>query len=194
MVLHRQGDQQFRAAPLNMPELYDLEPLLLNLPDSTAGSEAAAEGVQQPQQPRSQRYPELHFLRAMLQLQQALEEVQRCQQPVQQPEQPTSAGSAHSSVNSTMQAVMLQQQTAARQAAYAQVQQPVQQLLLDTPALAPAELQLPLLVYLAPVLESVHMPFSRDQVDELLALKRKRTQPGAEAIAIAEGSSGNGLR
>jgi hypothetical protein len=92
-----------------------------------------------------------------------------------------------------MQAVMSQQQTAARQAAYAQVQQPVQHLLLDTPALAPAELQLPLLVYLAPVLESVHMPFSREQVDELLALKQKRMQPGAEVIAIAEGSSGKRL-
>jgi hypothetical protein len=92
-----------------------------------------------------------------------------------------------------MQAAMLQQQNAARQAAYAQVQHPVQQLLLDTPALAPAELQLPLLVYLAPVLESVHMPFSRDQVDGLLALKQKRTQAGAEAIAIAEGSGGKRL-
>jgi hypothetical protein len=91
-----------QAAPLDLPELEDMEHLLAHLPGPAAAGDADADDgfdfMQQLQQPSSaakrqhqhqqqhkqqqqQPYPELHFLAVMLQLQQALQQVQRCQQP-----------------------------------------------------------------------------------------------------------------
>jgi hypothetical protein len=41
-----------QAIPLQLPELFDLEPLLVNLPDSSA--DVSADDSQQQQQPRTQ--------------------------------------------------------------------------------------------------------------------------------------------
>lgn len=156
----------FQAAPLDLPELQDLEPLLYNLPDSTAEAGWPTQQQQQQTQQRSQRYPELHFLRGMLRLQQGLQEVARCQQPLAQD------GDADVS----------QQQDAMLQAAYASLRQPVQELLLE--GLAPAALRLPLLLLLAPLLESAHTPFSRAEVVGLMRVMRS-VGAGLPSIAAA---------
>lgn len=136
------GDYQ--AAPLDIPELRDLEPLLAHLPDQHNRSGLGTEYKQLNDSKQQARpYQELHCLQAFCQLQMALADVQHCQQ---QPGE--------------------QQQALA--AAYAAVRQPVVELLLGS--LAPAALQLPLLLYLVPVLESVHMPFSRTDIHGLLQL------------------------
>lgn len=156
----------FQAAPLDLPELQDLEPLLSNLPDSTGAAEAGWSTQQQQQ--RTQRYPELHFLRGMLQLQQGLQEVARCQQPLAQDN-----GDAD---------VLSQQQDEMLQAAYASLRQPVQELLLE--GLAPAALRLPLLLLVAPLLESAHTPFSRAEVVGLMRVMRS-VGAGLPSIAAA---------
>lgn len=175
-----------QATPLELPELFDLEPLLLNLPDSSA--DGSADDSQQ-QQPRTQRYPELHFLRAMLQLQQALQEVRSCQQPMQQDQLTGVTGGSSRGRDVVLQGVS-QQQVALLQAAYADLRQPVQQLLLE--GLAPAAVRLPLLLFLAPVLESTYMPFARAEVQGLLNLMRGSSAGlPSVAAAVLEGSHGS---
>lgn len=133
---------------------------------------------------RLQRYPELQFLRAMLQLQQALTAVKTCQQPL-----PAPAGAG---ADLTLEEVAQQQQlqVAALEAAYASVRQPVQELLLE--GLAPAALRLPLLLYISPLLDSAHMPFSRAEVMGLLRVMGAGSMglPSA-AAAVLDGSHGN---
>lgn len=168
----------FQAAPLELPELQDLEPLLLNLPDTTADALGGEQTAGAPS--RLQRYPELHFLRAMLQLQQALQQVQSCQQPVP-------AGSK----GVVAQGDVSQQQVAALQSAYAAARQPVQDLLLN-PGLTPAALRLPLLLYIAPLLESAYMPFSRTDVAGLQRIMAAVTAGlPSVAAAVIEGSHGS---
>lgn len=134
---------KYQAAPLDIPELRDLEPLLAQLPAQQGSVGLATVQQLSGSNQRKRPYQELHCLRALYQLQSALAGVQHCQQqPVQQ------------------------HQLLA--AAYTAVHQPVVELLLE--GLAPAALQLPLLLYLVPVLESVHMPFSRAEVLGLLQL------------------------
>lgn len=172
-----------QATSLELPELFDLEPLLLNLPDSL--TDGSGDDSQQ-QQPRTQRYPELHFLRAMLQLQQALQEVRSCQQPLQQDQRTGVTGSR----GKDRPAGVSQQQAALLQAAYADLRQPVQQLLLE--GLAPAAVRLPLLLFLVPVLESTYMPFSRAEVQGLLNLMRSSsTGLPSVASAVLDGSYGS---
>lgn len=139
------GDYQ--AAPLAIPELDDLGPLLARLPEQHSSLETVALSHQhlgqQVQGIHSKPYKELHFLRAFCHLQAALVQVhKRQQQNVQEPKEVATA--------------------------YAAVRQPVVELLLE--GLAPSVLQLPLLLYILPVVESVHMPFSRADVQGLLQL------------------------
>jgi hypothetical protein len=183
---------------LDLPELSDLEPLLLNLPGSSTadtaaaadggdGEATAADGAEPQAQQRLQRYPELQFLRAMLQLQQALQEVHRCQQPVQAAllGQQGSNGD-----NSMLLSDLSQQQGTLLRGAYAALRQPVQDLLLE--GLAPAALRLPLLLFVAPLLESTYMPFSRSEVQGLLRLMVSvSTGLPSVAAAVLEGSHGN---
>lgn len=162
----------FQAAPLDLPELQDLEPLLYNLPDSTAEAGWPTQQQQTQTQQRSQCYPELHFLRGMLRLQQGLREVARCQQPL-------AAQDGDADVS--------QQQDAMLQAAYASLRQPVQELLLE--GLAPAALRLPLLLLLAPLLESAHTPFSRAEVVGLMRVMRSvGAGLPSTAAAVLDGS------
>lgn len=171
-----------QATPLDVPELHDLEPLLVNLPDSSTDAQGAAK---QQQLPRTQRYPELHFLRAMLQLQQALQRVRSCQQPMQAQDQDHMG-------NGAFMGDIPQQQAALLQTAYADLRQPVQELLLD--GLAPAALRLPLLVLIAPLLESPHTPFTKADVQGLLRVMQS-VNSGLPAIAAAvlDGSSMPGV-
>lgn len=151
-----------------MPDLLDLEPLLAHLPQQHSMNDLA--GLQQHLDSSSSHsaalqtrsYQELHFLRAFSRLQVAIADVERHQQ---QPGE--------------------QQQLLA--AAYAAVREPVVQLLLE--GLAPAALQLPLLLYLVPVLDSVHMPFSREDVHGLLQLLSGAAGglPAAAAAVLAGG-------
>jgi hypothetical protein len=177
-----------QSAPLELTELFDLEPLLLNLSDSSA--DGSADDSQQ-QQPRSQRYPELHFLRAVLQLQQALQEVRSCQQPMQQDQLTgVAGGSGRVRDSGALSQGVSQQQVALLQAAYADLRHPVQQLLLE--GLAPAAVRLPLLLFLTPVLESTYMPFSRAEVQGLLSLMRgSSTGLPSVAAAVLDGSHGS---
>jgi hypothetical protein len=130
-----------------------LEPLLAHLPAQSSSSSKDGYMLpgqqQQQQQLQARPYQELHCLQALLRLQEALQEVQRCQQPVAAAGAPVSA-----------------QQQAALSAAYQGVRRPVVELLLE--GLAPAAMQLPLLLYLVPVFDSAHMPFSRGEVQGLL--------------------------
>lgn len=182
---------KLQATPLELPELEDLEPLLLNLPDSSSDAGEAESGEQQQQAPRPPRYPELQFLRAMLQLQQALQDVHRCQQPLQTQQEPPGgkAGSKGDS-RAVLPAEVSQQQAAALQTAYARLRQPVRDLLLT--GLAPAALQLPLLLLIAPLLESAYMPFSRADVMGLLRVMGSvSTGLPSFAAAVLEGSHGS---
>jgi hypothetical protein len=104
----------------------------------------------------------------MLQLQQGLQEVARCQQPLAQDN-----GDAD---------VLPQQQDEMLQAAYGGLREPVQELLLA--GLAPAALRLPLLLLVAPLLESAHTPFSRAEVVGLMRVMRS-VGAGLPSIAAA---------
>ena len=169
-----------------------MEPLLLNLPDAAGETGVAVSDEQQQQAaPRLQRYPELHFLRAMLQLQQGLQEVQSCQQPLQPEQEAALVGSMGTTKGSraAMPGGVPQQQASALQAAYASVRQPVQELLLN--GVAPAALRLPLLLFIAPVLESTYMPFTRADIAGLQRVMGA-VSGGLPSVATAvlEGSHG----
>eukprot|EP00878_Enallax_costatus_P011131 GHUV01011624.1.p1 GENE.GHUV01011624.1~~GHUV01011624.1.p1 ORF type:complete len:740 (+),score=246.31 GHUV01011624.1:1146-3365(+) len=170
LLLEQVGNYQ--VAPLAIPELQDLQPLLAHLPQQHSLNDLAGLqhqlGNSSPSAALQTRsYQELHFLRAFARLQAALADVQRHQQ---QPGE--------------------QQQLLA--AAYAAVREPVVQLLLE--GLAPAPLQLPLLLYLVPVLDSVHMPFSRADVHGLLQLVSNAAGGlPAAAAAILAGEYSPGL-
>jgi hypothetical protein len=192
---------RFQASPLDLPELSDLEPLLLNLPGSSTADTAAADGGgggeacavdgTEPQaQQRLQRYPELQFLRAMLQLQQALQEVHSCQQPVQAQAQVLLGQQGSKGDSSTLLSDLSQQQGTLLRGAYAALRQPVQDLLLE--GLAPAAMRLPLLLWIAPLLESAYMPFSRSEVQGLLRLMVSvSTGLPSVAASVLDGSHGN---
>ncbi|KAF8073073.1 ema [Scenedesmus sp. PABB004] len=187
-LLEQAGD--FRAPPLELPELRELAPLLACLPEPRRGSDDGgaprAWGA-----PQGRPYPELHFLRAVLQLQDALALVRRAQglggpDGAPCPPEPAALGDA-----------------------YAAVRRPAAELLLE--GLAPAAVRLPLLLHLVPVLESAHAPFTRADVAGLLALLSGADGglPAAAAAVLAgmhapgaglawpaagkEGSGGGGL-
>jgi hypothetical protein len=208
-----------QAGALDLPALQDLEPLLLSLlrpPSGDAADAAAANGdsggafsfeflrrhlsqqqqqqqqqhPQQPQQPdaaaawkqharQQQPYPELSFLAAMLQLQTALQELRRCAQGQQQAVGGNGAASGDLS----------EQQAAALGSAYQGLRQPVRQLLLE--GLAPAAVRVPLLVCVAPLFDSKHMPFVRSEVQGCMqVLADATTGMPAAASAILDGTSG----
>eukprot|EP00775_Hariotina_reticulata_P010403 gene10403-10561_t len=89
-----QQARSYQGLPLDVPELFDLEPLLLNLPSQSGLGELPtllSHGHQQLQHhvgnggrgAQSRPYQELHFLRAFLQLQQALQALHQCHQQQQ---------------------------------------------------------------------------------------------------------------
>jgi hypothetical protein len=164
----------YQAAPLDLPELSDLEPLLAHLPAQSSSKDSFMQQRQQQKGPLHQQllqarpYQELHCLRSLLRLQEALQEVQRCQQPV-------TAAAAGAPIGA--------QQQAALSAAYQGVRGPVVELLLE--GLAPAAMQLPLLLYLVPVFDSAHMPFSRAEVQGLLQVLGGASAGALPAAAAA---------
>jgi hypothetical protein len=169
----------YQAAPLDLPELYDLEPLLSHLPAQNSSKDGFTLPGQQQQQHKgalnqqllqARPYQELHCLRALLRLQEALQEVQRCQQPIN-----GGPGGVGGSISA--------QQQAALSAAYQGVQGPVVELLLE--GLAPAAMQLPLLLYLVPVFDSTYMPFSRAEVQGLLKVLSGASAGALPAAAAA---------
>lgn len=156
----------YQAAPLDLPELSALEPLLAHLPAQSSSKIGFVQQQHQQQLLQARPYQELHCLRALLRLQEALQGVQRCQQPVAAAGAPVSA-----------------QQQAALSAAYRDVRGPVVELLLE--GLAPAAMQLPLLLYLVPVFDSAHMPFSRGEVQGLLQVLGGASAGALPAAAAA---------
>lgn len=158
----------YQAAPLDMPELRDLEPLLLYLPGQPASNLQRCSG-RSAQALQARPYQELHCLHALLRLQQALEGLRQCQEQLQAAAEGTE-----------------QQQQAALTAAYAAVRGPVLELLLE--GLAPAAMQLPLLVYLVPVLDSLFSPFTRDDVTGLMQVLNTAAGPMPAAAAVLAGT------
>jgi hypothetical protein len=150
-----------------------LEPLLSHLPAQSSSkhgfsSPGPQKGLLHQQLLQARPYQELHCLRALLRLQEALQEVQRCQQP-------TGTAGCGGSISA--------QQQAALSAAYQGVQGPVVELLLE--GLAPAAMQLPLLLYLVPVFDSACMPFSRAEVQGLLQVLGGASAGALPAAAAA---------
>lgn len=168
-----------QASPLDVPQLQDLQPLLLNLPGSDTDGDNTAEHVDAV---RTRRYPELHCLRAVLNLQQALQEVKACQQ----------LGGVQPGLGTvqSLSGTSSQQPAAALTAAYGRLQQPVRELLIM--GLAPAALRLPLLLWIAPIIESAHMPFSKQDIMDLLRVITI-TSNGLPSItaAVLDGSHGS---
>eukprot|EP00879_Flechtneria_rotunda_P019929 GHRR01020947.1.p1 GENE.GHRR01020947.1~~GHRR01020947.1.p1 ORF type:complete len:757 (+),score=295.89 GHRR01020947.1:835-3105(+) len=155
----------YQLTPLELPELYDLEPLLLQLPAQISTTGMGLSTPKQYEGVQSRAYQELHFLHAFMRLQQALQEVLQLQQ--------SASSGAERQPNQQQQALA---------AAYAGVREPVVDLLLD--GLAPAALRLPLLSYIVPVFESMYMPFSRMDVQQMLQMLGSVTG-GLPALASA---------
>lgn len=104
-----------------------------------------------------------------MQLQQALQALHQCQQQ--------------------QQGTRRQPSEAALTSAYAAVRLPAIELLLE--GLAPAVMQLPLLLYLVPVLDSLYTPFTRTDVQGLMQVLLAATGPMPAAAGVLAGTHGS---
>jgi hypothetical protein len=117
------------------------------------------------------------FSQAFLQLQLALQALQQCQQQHRHQQQ----------------GMQKEPSGAALASSYAAVRLPAMELLLE--GLAPAAVQLPLLLYLVPVLDSLYTPFTRTDVQGLMQVLLAATGPLPAAAGVLAGTHGsmNGL-
>ncbi len=170
----------YAVAPLDMPELHELAPLLMSLPgqhgvQQLAAAEAAGAVVLHHQQQQQQQhavgggllvvrpYRELHCLRALLQLLDALALISR-------------AAAGDGADTDAAAAASLRK-------AYAAARAPAVELLLE--GLAPAALRLPLLVALLPIIDNPYAPFSTAEVHALLRVLAEVSGDEVPAVAAA---------